>query len=325
MASRSSSRPLTFQVTVAVLALAVCSFLAILGFGLYAMLHADRDALATQRAFAENGLKERVEATAQEQESVTVWDDAVSFAKAHDDVWMSENLSAWMHDYYGHDRVYVLNEFNDPVHAMVDGTVVWKEAFAEIAGAAKPLVDDLRLLMMQVAAGERTDEPKLGVTDIIALNGVPAIVGVMPIVPSSDRLTQNVGTEYLHVSVQFIDDVLIGRIAEQYHLANARLAPLSARANPASIPILDSGGSILGYIAWDRDRPGLTFISKTAPALIVSALLAVGLLAFLLRRLRRASAELERSQNESEFLAFHDTLTGLPIALCSRIASSARI
>ncbi|HTV67760.1 MAG TPA: EAL domain-containing protein [Rhizobiaceae bacterium] len=313
MASGVSSRLLTNQVTLAVLALAFFSVAMIASFGLYAMLRADQDALLTQRAFVAAGIKQQFEAIAQQQESVTVWDDSVTETKAHDDTWMAENLSVWMNSYYGHDLVYVLDEFNEPIHVMADGNVVPAAGFAGVEPAIKRLVDDLRLLMMQVAAGERTDEPKLLVQDLVSIAGQPAIASLMPIVPDSDRVTQEPGSEYLHVSVQRVDQGLIHGIAEQYRIAGMRVLSLTAETDvAASVPLIDSHGAILGYIGWDRDRPGLTFIKKIAPALIGVTVLAAGVLLFLLRRLRRASAQLERSQNETEFLAFHDTLTGLP-------------
>ena len=52
----------------------------------------------------------------------------------------------------------------------------------------------------------------------------------MPIVPSSDRVTQEPGTEYLHVAVKFIDDRVVGNIARQYMLADAHVLPLLAHA-----------------------------------------------------------------------------------------------
>ena len=87
---------------------------------------------------------------------------------------------------------------------------------------------------------------------------------------------------------------------------------LTSPATSASVPLIASNGLILGYIAWDPDRPGLTLIKKASPALIAGALLAAGVLYFLLRRLRRATGELQKSQDEAQYLAFHDTLTGLP-------------
>lgn len=313
MASRVPLRPLTNQVTLAVLALALCSAAMIAGFGLYAMMLADRDALITQRAFINAGIREQIDAIAEQQESVTVWDDSVTNTKTPDEAWIAENLSVWMNSYYGHDHVYILDEFNDPIHGMVDGDLVSPAQFKDVEPTLRRLVDDIRLLMMQVAAGERTDETKPLVQDLAAIGGKPSIVSLMPIVPSSDRVTQEPGTEYLHVTIQHIDDTVIGEIAAKYHIAGMRVLPLTAETDAvASIPLVDTHGTILGYVGWDRDRPGLTFIKKIAPALIGATVLAAGVLLFLLRRLRRASNQLERSQDETEFLAFHDTLTGLP-------------
>ena len=134
----------------------------------------------------------------------------------------------------------------------------------------------------------------------------------MPIVPSTDRLTQEPGSEYLHVAVKFIDDRVVGNIARQYMLADAHVLPLLAAPDAASVPLIDSRGVILGYIGWTPNRPGLTLIRKTGPALLGGAVLGAGMLWFLLRRLRRASSELQSSQDHAQFLAFHDRLTGLP-------------
>ena len=86
----------------------------------------------------------------------------------------------------------------------------------------------------------------------------------------------------------------------------------SATPDAASVPLIDSRGVILGYIGWTPNRPGLTLIRKTGPALLGGAVLGAGVLWFLLRRLRRASSELQSSQDHAQFLAFHDRLTGLP-------------
>ena len=122
MKSHANSRPLTFQVTLTVLALALFTLALVVGFGFFATMSADNDALQRQKAFVANGLQDAVDALMREQESVAVWDDAVTFAKAHDEQWMSENLGEWMYSYYGHDRAFVLDEHEPP------GLTRWKTA-----------------------------------------------------------------------------------------------------------------------------------------------------------------------------------------------------
>jgi sensor domain CHASE-containing protein len=83
MNSQLNTRPLTFQLTLTVMALAVFTLLMVVGFGGFAMMRADDDALQRQKAFVATGLQDAVKSVIHEQESITVWDDAVTFAKAH--------------------------------------------------------------------------------------------------------------------------------------------------------------------------------------------------------------------------------------------------
>ncbi|MFK0690688.1 EAL domain-containing protein [Mesorhizobium sp. IMUNJ 23033] len=313
MSARPNSSPLTHQVTLTVLMLAAFALAMVVGFGIYATAQADHVSLERQKIFFANGLKDQIAAVVREQESVTIWDDSVINTKAGNQSWIEENLSVWMYSYYGHDRVYLLDAANRPVHVMREGKVLAPSVYSEDEPAIQPTIEKLRAMIAQPPKDDTSDGPvKLAVEDLVSLGGKPAILSVMPLVPSTDRLTQEPGSEYLHVSVEFINDAVIGRIAEKYLLASAHLLPLSQPAASATIPLVDSRGVILGYIGWDQERPGLTLVRKTAPALIVGLLLAASVLAFLLRRLRRASSALQTSQDEAQYLAFHDTLTGLP-------------
>jgi diguanylate cyclase (GGDEF)-like protein len=312
MKSQANSRPLTFQVTLTVLALAVFTLALVVGFGFFATMSADNDALQRQKAFVANGLQDAVNGLMREQESVAVWDDAVNFAKAHDQQWMSENIGEWMASYYGHDRAFVLDERDQPVHAMEDGKTVAPARYAIAEPIVAPAVHKLRALMAEAATSQDADPPKSVAEDLISLDGKPAILSVMPLVPSTDRLTQEPGSEYLHVAIKFVDERVVGNIARQYMLADARVLPFLTTPDAASVPLVDSRGVILGYIGWTPTRPGMTLIGKTGPALLGAAALGAGMLWFLLRRLRRASTELQSSQDHAQFLAFHDRLTGLP-------------
>ncbi|MER8645154.1 EAL domain-containing protein [Mesorhizobium sp. M1252] len=309
MSARRQRSPLTFQVTLTVLTLAVFALAIVVGFGLYATMQADRVSLDRQKVFLANGLQDQVAAVKREQESVAVWDDSVINAKAGNQTWMAENLSVWMSSYYGHNRIYVLDDANRPVHAMREGKVVSPAVFGEDEPALRPTIARLRQMMSKDASQAGA---KFVADDLVSLGGQPAILSVMPLVPSSDRVTQAPGSEYLHVSIEFINDAVIGKIAQKYLLAGAHLLPMAQPLGSAAIPLIDKQGVILGYIAWDQERPGLTLVGKASPALALAALVAASVLAFLLRRLRRASSALQTSQAQAQYLAFHDTLTGLP-------------
>jgi len=313
MSARHNSSQLTRQVTLTVLTLAAFALAIVVGFGFYAAGQADDASLERQKMFIADGLHDQIAAVQREQESVSVWDDAVTNAKAGNQVWMADNLSVWMYTYYGHNRVYILDSADHPIHSMREGKLVDASAYGEDRPVLLPTIEKLRgTLARPPEAGVSGQPAKVVAEDLVSLDGQPAILSVMPLVPSSDRVTQAPGTEYLHVSVEFINDAVIGKIAGKYLLEGARLVPLSEPVGPAAVPLVDSRGVILGYIGWDRLRPGLALVRKIAPALAVALLLAGGVLVFLLRRLRRASAALQTSQDQAQYLAFHDTLTGLP-------------
>ena len=79
MKPQANTRPLTFQVTLTVLVLALFAIVLVVGFGFFATIRADADALQRQETFVTNGLKDAVGTLEREQESVAVWDDAVTF------------------------------------------------------------------------------------------------------------------------------------------------------------------------------------------------------------------------------------------------------
>lgn len=312
MKSQANQSPLTLQLTLTVLALAAFALVTVVGFATFATMRADDVALQRQKAFVAKGIDDAVAELMREQESVTVWDDAVTATRDHDEQWMRENVGEWMYSYYGHDRAFVLDERDEPVYAMADGKTVPPASYAEAEPAVAPQVARLRSLIADIAASDDPDPPRKVAHDIVSLGGRPAILSVMPFVPSSTRLEVQPGTEYLHVAAKFVDDQVIGAIARQYLLTDAHLSPLTSKTSSGSVPLVDSRGLIRGYVTWIPDRPGMTLIRETSLALIAGGLLALGVLAFLLRRLRRASSALHDSQNQAQFLAFHDTLTGLP-------------
>jgi diguanylate cyclase (GGDEF)-like protein len=311
MASKAPYNPLTSEVTLIVIALAAFSLAMVVGFGFFATLTTDRDSLEKQKDFVAAGIADEVAGLVHQQTSVTEWDDSILAARRDDQTWIAENLGEWMYSYYGLDRVYILDATGRPIHAMRDGATLAPSAYEDDRATIEPFVDRLRAQMEAAAASEEPPPPV--VSDLITFGGAPAILAVQAIVPSSDRVTQDAGTEYVHVALQFVNGEVIDRIARQYQLAGMHLLPQLTSALPdASVPLMGSSGIILGYVAWDQDRPGLTLIRQASPALVAFGLLAAGVLWFLLGRLRRATGELQLSQSQAEYLAFHDTLTGLP-------------
>lgn len=294
----------------------VAALALLFGFGLWAVIAVDDEAIQRQAAFVERGIQAVYDRLPIEQESAVIWDEAVLRVRAGDQAWMADNLGRWMGEYFGHDSDYVLTPEGKPIHAMQQLETLPPSAYEREQAVIAPLVERLRRKLALASEGlEDSTEAiaEINVADMVLLGGVPAIVSVKPIVPHSDNLAQAPGTEFMHVAVQRLDEATEAEIAAQYDIEGLEIVA-SERLWPEqpAVPIADAAGTLLGYMTWTGDRPGLHVVREMAPGVAGAILVGLALLAWLLARLRRSSAELEASEAQAHYLAFHDTLTGLP-------------
>ncbi len=285
-------------------------------FGLWASSRIDDEAITTQEAFAHRGVEAIVTRIQRDQISMTVWDAALTAVQANDQVFIRDNLGVWAGQFFGLDEVFILNSKDQPTYAMQGNKDVEPAAYDGAASVAMPMVAQLRQDMAAASAG-KTDSTEavaqLGGADIVTLHGLPAVISVKPIVSSSNTLPQTPGTEFVYVAIEYIDKDLIDAIATQYALTAARFSEVEASTFwEESIPLHLGGNGDHGYLTWTSDRPASRLLLNTAPVLTAGAILGVLLLVLLMRRLGRATRELQVSEAHAQYLAFHDILTGLP-------------
>ena len=291
---------------------AVAIFLAFVWWGIFIV---DQQAIAKQKTFLEEGLEEAFAELPTQQESSTIWDDAVAETRANNQAWMEENLGAWMHSYFGHDRVYILDETDRPIHAMVDGLTRATEVYRSDAPVIEPLVVEMRTSMAQATRGlaDATEAvTEIGIEDFRQFGERLALVSVKAIVPSTDNMSLAPGSEYLHIAVQDIDGTFLAEIGSRYHLDGVRLTAPEAEPNAHLIPLRDRAGNLLAQVAWEPDKPGLQLAMVVAPGFVIAVSLGLALIFYLVHRAGSAWRELKASEAQALFLAFHDTLTGLP-------------
>ena len=312
----NAHRPrLTKQITVTLGLLAFLGAATAVGIAFIASSRIDKTAIAKQEAFVAQGIAEQIKAVAHEQESVTVWDDAVERTRAGDQLWMVENLGEWMQSYFGHDRTYVIDDKGNVVHAMRGGKTIVPASFSADGQAVASLVSQLR---SQLAEIPRAKDPAAGREDafIFATMQVeqrPAVVSVRPIIPSTDRITLPTGSEYVHASIKFLDREAVEAVGNYSRLSGMHYMTVpTSNASEANVAVMGTDGTPLGYFAWQSERPGRALIIQIAPAVAFASLIAAGIGIFLYWRLRRASIDLQDSESRARHLAFHDALTGLP-------------
>src|SRR4051812_38755558 len=68
----------------------------------------DRIAWERQSQLVSHVLSEQVAKISHDQQSISIWDDAVKNTQAlYDPQWVDINLGTWMHDYFGHDEIFI--------------------------------------------------------------------------------------------------------------------------------------------------------------------------------------------------------------------------
>lgn len=313
---RKTSHAVSEQLSRVLLFAVAAVSLAALSFGWWAADQIDNASVAQQRRSVTVGLQEIADRIPVEQDSSAIWDDSVLNLRSGNEPWLAENLAEWMSEYFGHDKVYILDRTGQVVRAVWHGERVADASYDADRTFIDPLVQQLRHDLAATAGQQdyRNAVTGLGSIDkVVFPSGDVGIVSVRPIIPSTDAVEQEPGTEFLHVSVRLIDVTLSQAIAAKYAIDNLTFSTDSAlTVGYVSAPVLDQSGRILGFFNWSPNRPAMSLIWQVAPALVGAFGLGAVLLLLLMRRLSRTSALLEASEGNATFLAFHDALTQLP-------------
>ena len=273
----------------------------------------DSLAYERQKKLVEIAVAQSITAVANDQEASTYWDDAVLRTRERplDMEWLDSNLGVWFHTYYKHDETYLLGPDNAPVYAMQSGARVQPSAFSRVSKQSLNLVVKLRkaLLSSSIAPGN-SGAQTVGESEITLVDGRPAIVSLKPIVSETGEIAQAPGSEYLHVSVRYLDSSFLETLSEMYAIDDADFH--WAPQGNAWLPVTAGDGRTLGYFTWSPFAPGEDVEDQMQPVLLV-ALIIIGILtSLLLLRIRRSRMDLEASRAQAQHLAFHDSLTGLP-------------
>ena len=292
--------------------------LALLGLLVGFILHfstsqSDALALDRQNRLVRIAVEQTVNDIAVDQEASTYWDDAVLRMRETplDQTWIDNNLGVWFHTYYKHDETYLLDASDRPVYAMQHGRRTRTDAFTKIATPALGLALNLRrALAVSHTAPEGSRGQTIGASDIALIGGRPAIVSVKPIVSETGNIEQALGSEFLHVSIRYLDGSFLETLTDLYGIDDPRVA--AKPEGRAFMPLSASDGRTIGYLSWTAFTPGEAVANKMIPVLFL-AFVAIGMLiGLLLLRLWRSRIELEASRAQAQHLAFHDSLTGLP-------------
>ncbi len=272
----------------------------------------DEVAVARQKDLVTLTVSKLRTAVAHDQESATVWDDAVRNARARNIEWLDINAGAWMNSYFSHDAAIVLTADRKPLYHFIAASENGASA-SELRDAYLPLAEALQ---KRLAAGdtEGTSDKVLsiGEADLTFVGARPAIVSVKPIVSDTGEIEQEPGQENLHVAVRYLDGNLSAEIAREYEFADLQFT--TARPvdpDRSFVPLTSRAGALIGFFHWQPFRPGHHVAQATVPALLLALVAIFSASSLAGGAIWRRTSRLAASREELRHQASHDALTGL--------------
>jgi sensor domain CHASE-containing protein len=271
-----------------------------------------------------------------QQEVAAVWEDPVIKLdkKRVDWRWIDKNIGTWMYDIFRHDQVYVINGKDKPVYAMAEGKRGSPETYATVSDYIKRRVDDVRGRStrpnhsherlpgreLHPASTVRTSGNAIHSTDLVEVLERPAAVSVMRMDDPDGTYRSPKGSEYLHISIRFLDSGYLQEVAKRNLIEAPRFSRVPTRGEGEhAVPLVSDNGDLIGYFFWRPELPGTAVLHVLAPVATLSAALIILIMTMLSRWLRWSMrkqeammVEFQASEAQAQHLAFHDVLTGLP-------------
>lgn len=249
---------------------------------------------------------------AHDQESATVWDDAVIRTKDRDQDWLNVNLGQWMNTYFSHDAAVVLSANGLPIYQYISKSAS-EVSQEDLRLAYSPLGKRLR---ERLAAGDHegvSDKVlSIGESDLTYVGERPAVVSVKPILSDTGEIEQQAGEENQHVAVRFLDRDFPSEIGSEYQFAEMQFTTEMPRDKRHShIALTSKSGKVIGYFNWHPFEPGRSVLQATLPVIglsVIGIFIAASLAG---HGIWRRSVKLNSNRRELQHLALRDTLTGL--------------
>ncbi len=215
------------------------------------------------------------------------WSDA--YAHLHvkvdrDWAYVRENVGPTLHDDFGFQGVFVVNDLDHTVYAVINGELASVDL-------SEWLDHPITELLERARAGAADETP---LSTFINVRGSPTLVAAAAITPGTDP---RVVTDGRRNSVLFFVDILdsakLAAIGSDFGVARLHIATPDEPGHTLTLPLGENGTA--GSLHWEPERPGLRLMTVGLPLLGLAALLVCLMTWVILRRSTAAALALDAS------------------------------
>ncbi len=206
------------------------------------------------------------------------------------------NIGATLFDDFGFQGLFVVDDANRTVYAVVDGQLQTVELNQWLGG---PITEILEL----ARAGADNETPA---TAFISVRGSPALVAAAAITPGTDPTVLPDGrTASVLIFIDILDSAKLAVIGDEFGVDKLHVATADEIGKTLLFPLGDNGSA--GSLHWEPARPGLRLMGVGLPLLGLAALLVCVMTWVISRRTTAAALALDAShsslQNSQNALA----------------------
>ena len=214
------------------------------------------------------------------------WNDAYKHLHVQVDTdwaYVRENVGPTLFQDFGFQGLFVVNDVNRTVYAVVEGKLQPLELSSWLGQSIDPIIEQAR-------AGAASETP---VTSFINVRGSPALVAAAAIIPGTDPTVLPDGRRpSVLIFVDILDSAKLDAIGDDFGVANLHIAS-SEEIGKSLLPLGDNGAA--GSLYWEPERPGLKLVGVGLPLLGLAALLVCAMTWMILRRSTASALALDAS------------------------------
>ncbi len=291
---------------------------------------ADRFGLTAERKLVESEMQHQVDAVAQYQAELSHWDKSFAQLEARTltDTFVKEELTDWLWRDFGFSWMIFAYASDHTLVAVENGRKVDAENGARMLKWTDDLIEranDLYEAALVAKGGGwalqsiEADKdalvaplPNIHAADLRMIEGKMSIVVVQAVVPKTKDIPAARRKPVFMITVKPFTGRMIRDMEDRLGISNLGFSPLR-QVPEGSIHVAVSNCSQPACMvaAWTPRAPGSFVRSETLPSVIVIAMLAALIMAFIATKFGAVFSALQTSETENRHLAKHDRLTCL--------------